>query len=412
MTLQGPTLGTDRIASIDVLRGVALLGILLLNVRTFAMPGAGYFSPVALGAPSDLDMSVFAVINVAFEAKFMTIFSLLFGVGIVLFTSRLEARTGRSASLHYRRMWWLLVIGLAHAWLIWWGDILVPYALCGMLVWPLRRVWPWLQGVLGLLLLGIGTLVIWGSGYGMQLAPPEAAVETLTMIRPPPEIIAQEDAAWGGSWLDQMPLRAKNAATMETFLFAWYMLWRVTGLMLIGMALFRSGLLSLARSPWVHAIAAVLALGIGLPLAWRTFSLNQGDDWATLDAIFGNTIPNYWGSFLGGLGWMALWLLVCRLVTFTWLNGLLAAVGRMALTNYLLQSILCSVIFYGWGIGLYGRLGYAEQLLVVAVVWTAQIAWSAPWLRAFRFGPAEWAWRSLTYWGLQPMRRRQVPLPA
>ena len=146
-----------RIESIDVLRGVAVLGILLLNVRTFALPSAAYSSPTIAGVQTDLDMTVFLAVQLLCDAKFMTIFSILFGAGVMIFTSRVESRLGGSGVLHYRRMGWLLLIGLCHAWLLWWGDILVAYALCGMLVFPLRKLLPRWQAIIGLgLLVEIG----------------------------------------------------------------------------------------------------------------------------------------------------------------------------------------------------------------------------------------------------------------
>jgi uncharacterized protein len=400
-----PTLGSDRIESIDVLRGVAVLGILLMNVRTFALPSAAYSSPVLCGGETSIDMAVFMIVEAAASLKFMAIFSFLFGVGVVLFTSRLESRSGRSAGLWYRRMVWLLVIGLAHAWLLWWGDILVAYALCGMLVYPLRRLRPLAQAGIGVGLMLVGTAIWWGLGEAIAVAESQGAIDVAAEFSTSPEQVEAERAAWRGSWLKQSDERLSLAIGLETGVFAIWLLWRCGGLMLLGMACYKWGLFS--RQLRGRALGWMAAIGVcaGGPLVAIGLMANVSSDWDGLDVAFGNSLWNYWGSLGVAAFWAALVLLLVRVRAAEGVCRVVACVGRMALTNYLAQSVVCGVIFYGWGFGWHGELGYASQLLVVIGVWSLQFVWSPLWLRTFRFGPVEWLWRSLTYWQRQPMRR-------
>ena len=399
-----------RIESIDVLRGVAVLGILLLNVRTFALPSAAYSSPTIAGVQTDLDMTVFLAVQLLCDAKFMTIFSILFGAGVMIFTSRVEARLGGSGVLHYRRMGWLLLIGLCHAWLLWWGDILVAYALCGMLVFPLRKLLPRWQAIIGLGLLVVGATLPWLIWQLVQLGGPESIAEFSEALATTPESIQSERAAWGGGWLDQWDLRTSLAMMLETSVFAVWVFWRTLGLMLIGMACLQWRAFDPWRSLRVPVGMVVLGLLVGLPLVWQGILANQGESWSSIGVLFSNAYWNYWGSVPTAFAWIGMVMLLCRISLLAPIRSLLAAVGRMALTNYLAQSLLCGVVFYGWGMGRYEQFGYAQQLIVVAGIWALQLMWSPIWLGRFQFGPVEWLWRTLTYWKLQPFRRERVHL--
>ncbi|MDP7029123.1 MAG: DUF418 domain-containing protein [Phycisphaerales bacterium] len=406
--LVGPTPGSSRIEALDVLRGVAVLGILLLNVRTFALASSSYAAPVYGGGETAVDMAAFIAVQVLGDLKFMAIFSFLFGVGIVLFTERAEAATGRSGGIWYRRMAWLLVIGLCHGWLLWWGDILVAYALCGMLLYPARRAPVWAQAAGGVCMLLVGSGVWWALGALIALGGPEAAAEFL----PTAEGLEAEHEAWSGSWLDQTPARIELTVKLETAAFWLWELWRCGGLMLLGMAVWRARWWQRGRSRAACLAVAVIGLAIGAPLT--IYGVLQADavQWRGVDFVFGLSLWNYWGSLGVAAGWAGLALLLSQIRALELLRRVLAAVGRMALTNYLAQSLLCGVFFYGWGLGWYGHLGYASQLIVVAAIWAAQCLWSPVWLACFRFGPMEWLWRSLTYWRPQPMRRGTLPSAA
>lgn len=398
----------DRIESIDVLRGVAVLGILLMNIRTFALPSDAYSMPNIAGAESSFDLMVFFTGHVLADMKFMAIFSLLFGAGVVIFTSRLESRIGRSGGMHYRRMVWLLLIGLCHAWLLWYGDILVAYALCGMIAFPLRHMRGRWLFVLGSILLFIGMIIPWGLLSLVELEGPKAMAEMASELAVTPESLEYERAAWTGSWADQWELRSALAGMIESIGFLVFVMWRTIGLMLLGMACMRWKLFSPEFSRRILLGLLIGGLLIGPWMTWQGVVANRAVDWSPVDVMFRNAGWNYWGSLATAAAWVGLVLWWCQSGVLAVCRRWLAAVGRMALTNYLAQSILCALLFYGYGVGLYGQFGYASQLLFVLGIWVIQLAWSPWWLSRFRFGPMEWLWRSLTYWKLQPLRRERV----
>ena len=405
----GPIAETTRIDTIDVLRGVALLGILLMNVQSFAMPQAAYFNPTVYGDLEGANLYVWVAGRMLADQKFMTIFSMLFGAGIVLMAGRAEAR-GDARRVHYRRMGWLLVIGLLHAHLLWPGDILFLYAVCGMLVYPLRRQPPGRLLVLGAGLLAVGSVYSVASGVSFPYWPEdERAAFTVDIWQPPPAAIDAELAAWRGGWLDQQPVRSAGAFEFETSILVAWGIWRAGGLMLIGMALFRYGVFSARRS--LHFYAALIAVGVavGLPIQAYGIALDFAYGWPVWSFFVGAQFI-YWPSIAVSLGYVGVVMLACRREALRCLTRPLAAVGRTALTNYLLQTILCTTIFYGHGLGWFGSVDRVGQIGVVAAVWAVQLVASPLWLRRFRFGPVEWAWRWLTYGVRPPLRRTPVPV--
>ena len=406
----GPVAETARIDAIDVLRGVALLGILVINIQWFAMPQVAYFNPTAYGELEGANLYVWLTSRMLADQKFMTIFSMLFGAGIVLMTGRAEAR-GDARGVHYRRMGWLLVIGLLHAHLLWHGDILFLYAVCGMLVYPLRHLSPRRLLALGTMLLAVGSAFSIASGLSLPYWPEEARAEfTTDMWQPTPEMIEAELAAFRGSWLAQQPSRSSGAFAFETLLLISWGLWRAGGLMLIGMALFKSNVFSARRSARFYVALIAVAVAVGLPLQAYGLSLDFARGWPLWSFFFGMQF-NYWPSVAVSLGYVGLVMLACRSAALHRLIRPFAAVGRTALTNYLLQTILCTTIFYGHGLGWFGSVDRVGQIGVVAGVWALQLVASPLWLRRFRFGPAEWAWRSLTYGARPPLHRTPMPEP-
>ena len=401
----GPVLEDARIDAIDVLRGFALLGILVMNIQLFAMPDAAYFNPTAYGDLEGANLYVWLGGRLLADQKFMTIFSMLFGAGIVLMAARAEAR-GEARRLHYRRMGWLAVIGLAHAHLLWSGDILFLYAVCGMLVYPFRK-----QSAGRLLAIGTATLVAGSAIFaGLQASlpywPEEALAEvTVGSWQPTREIIDGALAAYRGGWLEQLPVRSASALGFETFALAIWGGWRASGLMLIGMALYRLDVFSARRSARFYGALIAAALVTGIPVEAYGVVLDFEFGWALDWSLLQGRQFNYWPSIAVSLGYVGLVMLVCR---SSWLRPVtrpFAAVGRTALSNYLLQTVICTTIFYGHGLGYYGSVDRVGQLGVVIGVWAVQLVASPLWQQRYRFGPAEWAWRSLTY-GERPALRR------
>ena len=408
----GPVGRGDRIDSIDTLRGVALLGIFVMNIPTFALTGAAFFNPPAGGGFEGANYAVWLVSHGLFDMKMMAIFSMLFGAGVALMGERF-GQTGRSAvGVHYRRMGWLLLIGMVHAYGIWFGDILVAYSLIGMLVFLLRRLpAKWLL-VIACALLPIG-MALSGAQQAMfewmRSSTDPNMVETWedvgSMFFPTEEFLEEERQNALGGFAERIRAHAPDVLMMQTWVFAVFTFWRVSALMLLGMALYKWRVFDASRSTAFYAtlLAAGLLIGGGLIAAGVVVNHRNGFDPVAFFGVVGWF--NYAGSVGMALAWIALVMLVCKSGVLRWLRASLAAVGRMALTNYLMQSVIAAFIFYGWGLGYFGRLDRIDYVPIVIGVWAFQMLASPLWLARFRYGPMEWLWRSLTYWKPQPMRR-------
>jgi len=404
-TSAAPVQGSERYEAIDLLRGFAVLGILVMNIQSFAMPFAAYFNPTALGDRGGLDFAIWTVNHLFFDQKFMTIFSLLFGAGILIMTTRAEERSGRSAALHYRRMFWLLVFGLIHAYLIWYGDILVLYAVCGLVVYLFRRRSPVTLFVLGSLVLLVGALLMVGGGIAMPSAPPEARQEILDFWSPGAALLQEEVAAFQGGWLAQMPKRIEFARGFHLFEMWIWGIWRAGGLMLIGMALLKWRVVTGERPAEFYMRLAAIGFLLGLPLIAAGVVRMNARQWEAFYSFFMGGLFNYGGSLLVSSGWIGLFTLLWKAGALGGLAPRLMAVGRTAFSCYILTSIICTFVFYGHGLGLFGRVGRPGQMFVTLAVWITLLIVAPLWLERFRFGPLEWLWRTLTYGERQPMRR-------
>jgi len=402
-TLSHPTFQKERIHSLDILRGFAILGILIMNIQSFAMPGAAYLNPTAYGDLTGVNKWIWIISHVLADQKFMSIFSILFGAGVILFTENSEKRSGKSAGLHYRRTFWLLVIGLIHAHIIWYGDILVAYALCGFLVYLLRKKNPKLLMVLGVLMIAVHTLFYVGIGLSIQNAPAESIAGASDSWNPSQEKIDEEIAAYTGSFQQQFMQRSTEAMFMETMVFLMLFFWRAGGLMLVGMALYKWGVLSAQKSNRFYWEGVIAGLMIGVPIIIIGLTRNFQAGWSVNYSMFIGSQFNYWGSLFIAFAYICLIMIFAKSEVMGWFKVRLATVGQMALTNYLTQSIICTFIFYGFGLSLFGQVDRLGQIMIVIAVWVLQLLWSPLWLKRYRFGPFEWLWRSLTYFKRQEM---------
>ncbi|WP_418280907.1 DUF418 domain-containing protein [Halorubrum sp. DTA98] len=392
-----PTPPAERIVSLDVLRGVAVLGILLINMWVFAMPETTLLNPTVYGDFTGANYWAWLVGHVFFQEKFITLFSVLFGAGIVLFTDSDKRSEAAAIRLHVRRMFWLIAIGMGHAYLLWYGDILVAYGVCALWVVALREYAPATQFVIGVVLVAVPSALELLTALSSS---PDVVADTW---RPAAAVIDAEVNAYRGGWLDQLEHRVPAARSRQTTGFVGATVWRVGGSMLLGMALFKWGVLSGERSRGFYGrlVAAGAVAGL-VPIVTGVLYI-EANDWEAGAALFWRQF-NYWGSLpLAGsyIGLVALW---CRWRPAGVVTDALAAVGRTAFTNYLLQTIVATSIFYGHGLGLFGHLNRVELLGVVVAVWAVQVPLSVLWLRVFRFGPVEWLWRTLTYGERQPLR--------
>ncbi len=382
-----------------------------MNIQSFSMIGAAYFNPTAYGDLSGANYWVWLLSHVLTDQKFMTIFSMLFGAGILLMTSRAESLGKPSAGPHYRRMGLLILFGLLHAHLLWYGDILYAYGMCGLVVYLLRKLSPQRLLLVGFLSLAVSSSIWMFLGWSMEFWPPEVLQEFRQDWRPGPETVTEEIAAYQSSWLDQMGHRVPTAVKMETFIFLIWSAWRAGGLMLVGMALFKLGWFSAQRSSRLYASILIAAAMIGIPIIMAGVHLNFKTEWDITYSFFFGWQYNYWASILVSLGWVSLVMLVCKTRMRKTLTRPFAAVGQMAFTNYIMQTIICTTIFYGHGFGLFGQVSRVGQIQIVVAIWIVQLIYSPIWLRHFRFGPLEWLWRTLTYWRIQPLRRELAVEP-
>ena len=395
-----PTLPTERILTLDILRGFALLGILVVNMAGFS---GTYERPTALP-----DQVAAFIVNVFFSGKFNSLFSLLFAIGFTIQLERLEQRVGSDARwIYVRRLLALFVIGIAHAVLIWDGDVLHYYALLGFVLMLLRNVSDRTVVVLVVVLLlvpGLRSLAL------LLFSTPELNAARNAFRE---EFLATAGVLGSGSYVDVVAHNVWSLRRvyftglgLETTILLGYLLFLVTMLL---------GLLS-GRHRWIQRAAEnpVLlrrvqwwALGVGVA---------SGVVLAISSGFIERSVPSVWfivyrtAYAVSRVALMAFYVATIVRLTASprWVRWLmpLAAAGRMPLTNYLLQSVLCTAIFYGWGLGLWGQVGEALQLgLAFGIFFGLQVPLSVLWFRHFAYGPMEYVWRVLSYG-----RRPQAPL--
>ena len=403
-----PTDPSDRIVALDALRGFALLGILVINIWLFALPTVATFNPTLYGDFTGGNYLAWLISHVFFERKFLTLFTFMFGGGMVLFLES-KARKGQPGrKLHLSRTFWLLVIGLGHAYLLWYGDILVFYALCGFLVVWVWRWRPIRQFILGIVLFSIPSILYLLMGMGYLFLPEEgqAEIETELLAAFGAEFSPEREIEiYQGGWLDQIAHRVPVLFEYHTLGFLFELFWTLGGLMIVGMALYKWGILSNQRSTRFYKRVLVGSGGVGLALVLVGVWLREMFAWETVPVLTLAFQFNYWGALLLATGYVAGIMLLCRWLQDGLVVRAFTAVGRTAFTNYLLQTVIATSIFYGHGLGLFGQLSLVELLGVVVLIWAIQVPLSMWWLSRFRYGPVEWVWRTLTYRQRQSIRR-------
>lgn len=410
------TTSPDRILTLDVIRGLAVMGIFSVNIVGMAMSQGAYFYPPEFGFDGVGDRVMWTLNWIFVDGRFRSLFSILFGASMIVVIDRAVAAGRKGWQVHYPRMIVLLLFGLAHYYLLWWGDILANYALVGMAAYVL-----WRLGTKWLLVAAIAVL-LFASGREVAGAIPQwqvmerieagtaSAEEKAEMERmlegPPPEVLA-EFAARDRAAHASIPAHLENQLSEEN---RWRPFQGVTsygietlGLMWLGMALLKSGFLTGAWTRRRYAVTAAVCLGLNL-------ALHAVGAWLILAADFAPQVYFPWRFLLvtpffavGAVGYAALFILL--LGHRSAIADRIAAVGRTAFTNYLGPTLIGTLIFFGTFGGLYGELSRGEAWLIVPPVWALMLIWSKWWLDRFRYGPFEWAWRSLSRWERQPMRR-------
>ena len=375
----GPVRESARITSLDLIRGVAVLGILLMNAVSFKSGSVPYLNLSAGGSETWLDWAVGILGEVFVDQKFMGLFSLLFGAGMILFIDRASGRGRRAVLLNLWRNALLLLIGILHL-LVWDGDVLTAYALSSVFLLAMRKL-P------NRALISVGVAVFTLSA-GFALLAQTMANTT--------------DVSLSGLWTPgEIALDGTEEILIGTCVLLGYFL-RALGLILVGAGLYRTGFMNGGLPASTYRLVAVVGLGIGLPLATAGVIITAANDYSREVAFIGQ-VPNTLGTIPASLGYMSL-IILWNNRADNRLKQRLRAVGRMALTNYLTQTVL-GVLVLAILLGDADFVNRSVVLVFVFAVWALQMWWSQAWLSRFLFGPMEWLWRVGTYRSRQPLRR-------
>ena len=456
----GPVQATERIHALDVLRGFAIFGIFMVNIAFFAMPFATLADPTALVDAPAGEKIAHGIVRGLFELKFVSLFSMLFGIGLIVQMRRADQRRQPFVPLYLRRVFVLMGFGFIHAFGLWYGDILLIYSFVALAVMWLRGLAArWLvliaAGAMGLSFLlaaGFAALGVLGAQVsGSQdtavSQPPAAQVaadmtgqdgeaqsESPLVVEPDASSEHESESAdpWDrfGALLKESKWQPGDPAwaqldimaykegpmgvtlVMRAFSYAFIAVivilsgfgFRIAAMFLLGMALMKLNFFDRSRRR-IHAVFAAAGLLIGLSgesfLVAAYHATEYQINWTTGLAEFVHNVS----SLALCLGYVGAITLIVNAGLLKWLTYAMSCVGRTALSNYLLQTIVATYIMYWWGLGLFNEFTRPQQLLLVVSVYAAQLVLSVLYLRVFRIGPFEWLWRSLTYWKTQPIIR-------
>ena len=403
-----------RLITLDALRGFAVMGILAMNIIAFALPEWAYVAPGTYGGDSAVDKASWFLSFVFIDGKMRGLFSLLFGASMALIIERAEAKGENPAKVHYSRMIWLLVFGLAHYLFIWWGDILFLYAVIGCIAylfrnWEAKRLIKW-----ALIIYGLGFLLYALQFGGMQFlqylatqpgADPAMVKQYQEIINSPDFSLnaSAEIAAYSGSYADAFARRWDDIWHLLVLVLQSFT--ETLPLMILGMAMKKNGFLTgeWERSDYVRWARKMLVPGILVSTALALWVASANYDLITTLANFlaWSMIPR----LLMTVGYAAALILLVQKLGSSGFIGRVAAAGQAAFTNYLGTSIIMSTLFYGYGFGLYNEVGRASLWLFVIGAWVLMLFWSKPWLERHHYGPLEWLWRSLARGKLQPLMK-------
>ncbi|MCH8261115.1 MAG: DUF418 domain-containing protein [Planctomycetes bacterium] len=454
-----PVREPERIHALDVLRGFAIFGIFMVNIAFFSMPIATVLDPTSLANESSSDQFWHALMRALFEVKFITLFSILFGMGLVVQMQRAEKRGRPFVGLYLRRTFVLMALGLIHALGLWYGDILFVYSFVAIVALLLRKLQPRSLVLLGggffalSVLATVGLMAISVISFA-HLEKVEAAksvsVTDQTEVREEADVAGEsEDLAelvliedpqerWdhftslirfetfqpgNDVWVEvdiiaytQGPMtatliaRAATFVVMLLFITVSFFGFRVLATFLFGMALMKLDFFNRTNRRW-HMLALVIGLIVGLPgelfLVWSYSHSDYNFGWLQGGAEIFHTTSSICLTF----GYIGALTLLVHAGALRWFTYALSCVGRTALSNYLLQTIVATYIMYWWGLGFFNEVNRPQQFAIVVMIYLCQLILSVLYLRVFRIGPFEWLWRSLTYLKLQPLLRQKGSIP-
>lgn len=390
-----PLSSVGRIKELDIIRGFALFGILLVNMKYFMMP-LFYTLKTPSALTDSADMFGYLLIQLLATGKFYAIFSFLFGLGFYIFIERLAEKGLTPEKLFRRRLAGLLLIGLIHLVIIWSGDILVTYALTGLILPAFSKLKPqslakWIVALFITALLFSGASHLVYSSLKVFFYEDFSAFTTAAVVN---SIQVFQDGGFGEIFIHRMQYEVSNYLINYLVSFPGILAYFLCGLYAGKTAVFTNteGNLAFIRRVWYRGfVTGVLFLLVYLVLETGTAGV------ISLWRLPLLAVVNYAGAIFLSMFYISSLVLLLRSETWRKILLPLSAAGRMALTNYLAQSVICVIIFYGYGFGLFGRLKVAEGILLTIIILTAQVIFSNIWLKRFKFGPMEWLWRAFTY---------------
>jgi uncharacterized protein len=425
-----PVTQSERIFTLDMIRGIAILGILLMNIPIFSTPDTVANDPSLLNEIGTINYYIWYAVSWIFEGTQRALFSLLFGAGIILFISRQEKKFNglTPADYFFRRQLWLILFSLIDVYILLWnGDILLDYACFGMMLFVFRNLSPRaliiVAGVCILLMTARENRFLYQRKAMILEGEAVAAMDTTSvkLNALQKEALTKMQGFKGRSEPASRLKDAEESIAKVTTSYAsvynyrsgdyidslvkymYFSLWDVLAFMLLGMAFFKMGILTGTAPTRVYTWMCVCGLGIGLFLSWLFIQYRMTNNFDPY-SYFRNVPVSFYELTRTprAIGILGLIMLMYKSNWFAWIFSLLRPVGQMAFTNYLMQSLICGMLFNAYGLKLYGQLQRYETYLVVLGIWTFQIIFSNLWMRYYLYGPFEWAWRSLTYWKKQP----------
>jgi uncharacterized protein len=407
-----PVQQSERIQIVDILRGFALFGILFVNMTIFSRPIQVLLFPVETSTPW-YDRAAEWLIHFLGEGKFYALFSMLFGLGLTLLMERVEARGGKFVPLYLRRLLVLLGFGLVHAFLIWVGDILILYALIGLLLILFRKAKPRTLLIWMVILLALPLLFVAGAtalvDFGRSIPEGTQQIEATfaeTVANFEADLARAYTVYANGNFAEITAQRVYDYMSMGVS--SYFVLgFNVLAMFLLGVYFGKQGIfrdLPAHRDLFRKLLAWGLILGLSGNALYATMILSMSRIEPTWTLLLATVVQGI-GAPLLMLAYVSAFCLLALSPVWGKRIQVLAPVGQMALTNYLTQSIVCTLIFYGYGLGLFGQMGMATGIGLTLAIYLLQIPISHWWMKRFKYGPAEWLWRSLTYLKPQPLPR-------
>jgi len=427
-----PVAQSERIIILDALRGIAILGILLMNIPGFGLPEIQASDP-SIYKETGINYKIWYAIDWIFSGTQRAFFSMLFGAGMILFISRLEKRMeGMMPAIYFfRRQMWLMAFGLFNAYvLLWFWDILFHYALCGMMLFVFYRLPA--KTLLALSFVSLVLMTVRDNknlydnkniiSKGEAVSRIDTTVSKLTALQRDEldemtgfrekssqesklKIAEKEIMYMTGNYASVYKAQSEKSAHVHMY-YVYFGLWDVLIFMFLGMAFYKNGVLLGNAPSKLYWLLFIGGLGLGLLLSYVSIEHIIQNKFSRFE--FAKNVsfdPYQLARMLRSLGFFGFVMLVYKSGAFKWFFNLFRPVGQMAFTNYLMQSLIGAIFFYGCGLGYFSKLERHELYIYVGIVWTIEIIWSHIWLKHFRFGPLEWAWRSLTYWKKQPIQK-------